>query len=64
MAKSDGGLRGLPQAYLAFVIVHIVFSVVAAIWPNKTFHKCYAVAWPVFTVGYLSATTLAAIASG
>lgn len=63
VAKSDGGLRGLPEAYLAFVISHIVLSVAAAIWPNRLFHKVYAVAWLVFTVGYLSATTLAQIAT-
>jgi len=37
--------------------------VVAAFWSNKTYHKIYAVFWPVFTLGYLSITTLAEIAA-
>ena len=63
MAKSDVGLRGLPDAYLAFAIPHITLSLIAACWSNKTFHKVYAVFWPVFTLGYLSITTLAEIAA-
>lgn len=31
VAKSDVGLRGLPDAYLAFAIPHIILSAVAAI---------------------------------
>jgi len=63
LSKSEGGLRGLPEAYLAFVVTHIVLDVVAAIWPNRLFHKIYVVFWLVFTVGYLSLTTLAQIAT-
>lgn len=63
MAKSDSGLRGLPEAYLAFVIPNIVLSVVAAFWPNKTYHKIFAIFWPLYTLGYLSVTTLALIAT-
>lgn len=61
--KSDSELRGLPDAYLGFVFVHIVLNVVATFWSQKTFHKCYAVFWPIFTLGYLSITTLAEIAA-
>ncbi len=63
MTKSATGLRGLPDAYLAMVIPQLTLSVVAAVWPNKTYHKIYAIFWPVFTVGYLSITTLAQIAA-
>ena len=63
MAKSDSGLRALPDAYLAFVITHIFLSVVAAFWPNKIYHKFFAIFWPVFTIGYLLMTTLAEIAT-
>jgi len=62
MAKSDIGLRDLPDAYLAFAISHIVLGVLGAFWSNKTYHKIYAVFWLVFTLGYLSVTTLAQIA--
>jgi len=63
ITKSDSGLRGLPDAYLAFVFPQIVLSIVAAVWSNKTYHKIFAIFWPVFTVGYLSITTLAEIAA-
>jgi hypothetical protein len=63
MAKSAGGLRGLPEAYLAFAIPHLVLAVIAAFWANKTYHKLYAIFWPVFTLSYLSMTTLAEIAT-
>lgn len=63
MAKSDIGLRGLPEAYLVFALSHFFLNVVAAFWPNKTYHRFYAVFWPVFTLGYLSLTTLAEIAA-
>lgn len=63
MAKSDIGLRELPDAYLAFAILNIVLSVVAAIWSNKNYHKFFAIFWPVYMVGYLSITTLAEIAA-
>jgi hypothetical protein len=63
VTKSDSGLRELPGEYLAFVIPQIVLSVVAAFWPNKMYHKIFAIFWPVYTLGYLSITTLAAIAA-
>ena len=63
MFKSGEGLRGLPDAYLAFAVPHIALAVIAAIWSNKTFHKFYAVFWLMFTLGYLSLTTLAEIAA-
>jgi hypothetical protein len=61
--KSDGGLRDLPEAYLLFVATHISLATVGAFWANGTYHKIYAVAWPIMTIGYLSITTLAAIAT-
>jgi hypothetical protein len=63
MAKSDGGLRGLPDAYLAFSATQIALAATAAFWSNKRFHKFYAVFWLVFTLSYLSITTLAEIAT-
>jgi len=59
--KSDSGLRDLPEAYIAFVLVQVSFSVVAAFWSNKNYHKFFAVFWPLFTVTYLSVTTLSQI---
>lgn len=61
--KSDGGLRSLPEAYIAFVGTNLALSVVAAIWSNKTYHKFFGVFWLVFIVGYLSLTTLRQIAA-
>lgn len=61
--KSDSGLRDLPQAYLGFVITLIVLSVVGVVWSNKTYHKFFAIFWPIFTIGYLSITTLRQIAA-
>jgi hypothetical protein len=61
--KSEGGMRGLPQAYLVFVVTHLIFTTVGVFWSNRTYHKIVAVGWPVLTVGYLSITTLAQIAS-
>jgi hypothetical protein len=63
MAKSTIGLRELPADYLVLAIPHIVLSVVAAFWANKKYHSFFAVFWPVYTVGYLSVTTLAEIAT-
>ena len=63
MSKSGVGLRGLPEAYLAFSVTQITLAVIAATWSNKTFHKFYAVFWLVFTLSYLSITTLAEIAA-
>jgi hypothetical protein len=60
--KSDGGLRGLPEAYVFLVATQLVMNLLGAIWPNATYHKIFAVFWPIFTVGYLSVTTLAQIA--
>ena len=62
--KSTGGMRDLPDAYIALVIVNILLLVLAAIWPNKTYQKVAAIFWPVYTVGYLSVTTLVEIAAG
>ena len=61
--KSTGGMRDLPEAYIALVIVNILLLALAAAWPNKTYHKFAAIFWPVFTVGYLSLTTLVQIAA-
>ncbi|MDX1405458.1 MAG: hypothetical protein R3192_13010 [Woeseiaceae bacterium] len=63
VAKSDVGLRGLPDAYSAFVIPHIALNVIAASWSNESYHRFYAVFWPFFTVGYLAVTTLTEIAT-
>jgi len=63
VAKSDTGLRALPEAYVAFVGPQVVLGVIAVFWSNRSYHKFYAVFWPVFTVGYMSITTLAAIAA-
>lgn len=60
--KSDGGLRDLPEAYLLFAITHICLSSVGVFWSNIKFHMFFAVFWPVLTIGYLTATTLAEIA--
>jgi hypothetical protein len=61
--KSDGGLRGLPEAYVFLIVPHLVFALVGVFWSNRTYHKIFAVAWPIFTIGYLSLTTLAEIAT-
>jgi hypothetical protein len=61
--KSDGGLRGLPEAYIFLVAVQLAGNLLGAIWGNATYQKVFAVFWPVFTVGYLSVTTLAQIAT-
>jgi hypothetical protein len=61
--KSDSGLRGLPEAYLAFVSIQISTNAIAALWSNKTFHKVFAVIWPIVTVAYLALTTLRQIAA-
>lgn len=63
MAKSDIGLRELPDAYLAVAIPHNALSVVAAIWSNRNYHKFFAMFWPLDTLGYLSITTLTEIAA-
>jgi len=61
--KSDEGLRSLPESYVVLVVSHIVLNVTAVFWSNRIFHKFYAIFWPVFTIGYLSVTTLAQIAA-
>ena len=63
MAKSTIGLRELPADYLVLAIPHITLSVVAAFWTNRKFHSFFAIFWPLYTVGYLSVTTLAEIAT-
>ena len=60
--KSEGGLRDLPEAYLAFVITHLVSNIIGVFWSNRTYHKIFAVIWPIFMIGYLSITTLTQIA--
>ena len=62
--KSDDRLRDLPEAYLVFVLTHLVLGLIGALWANKTYHKFYAVFWPILTIGYMSFTTLAQIATG
>lgn len=62
--KSTGGLRDLPQAYVALVLTNLILFVLAAFWTNKTYHKAAAILWPVYTIAYLSITTLAQIAAG
>jgi hypothetical protein len=63
MFKSGVGLRGVPEAYLAFAVPQITLAVIAAFWSNKAFHKFYAVFWLAFTLSYLSVRTLAEIAA-
>ncbi len=61
--KSAGGLRDLPEAYVALVIANLVLFILAMFWSNQTYHKAFAVVWPVYMIGYLSITTLAQIAT-
>lgn len=61
--KSDDQLRELPQAYIAFASIHLVLNLLSVFWSNRTYHRVYALFWPVFTIGYLSITTLAEIAT-
>jgi len=61
--KSTGGMRDLPEAYIALVSVNLLLLITAAVWPSKTYHKFAAIFWPVFTIGYLSLTTLVQIAT-
>ena len=44
----DVGLRGLPDAYLAFAIPHIILSAMAAIWSNEAYHKFFRYLYRVF----------------
>ncbi len=61
--KSDDGLRDLPEAYVFLIAAQFIMNLLGATWPNHTYHKIFAVFWPIFTVGYLYVTTLAQIAS-
>lgn len=61
--KAEEGVRDLPEIYLAMVAVQFSLAGLAVLWSNMSYHKFYAVFWPVFTVGYLAFTTLSAIAS-
>ena len=61
--KSEGGMRDLPEAYLVFIITQLGSSVIAVFWSNRTYHRIFALSWPVFTIGYLSITTLVQIAA-
>jgi hypothetical protein len=61
--KAEEGVRALPQIYLVLIAVQLSLAAIAIFWSNLRYHKFYAVFWPAFTVGYVSFTTLAAIAS-
>ena len=63
MLKAEEGARALPEIYLAMVTVQLCLAGLAIFWSSAAYHKFYAVFWPVFTLGYVSMTTLAAIAS-
>ena len=63
LLKSEGGLRDLPQAYIALAITFIALGIGGAVWSNKTYHKIIAVLWGTITIAYLSATTLREIAT-
>ena len=63
LAKSSSELRALPDGYLAFAIPQILLAFIGACWSNRAYHKFYAAFWPVFTLGYMSITTLAQIAA-
>jgi hypothetical protein len=57
------GLRNLPTGYVVLIGVQLFLSALGIFWSNRTFHKFFAIFWPIFTVGYLSITTLAQIAT-
>ena len=57
------GLRNLPTGYVVLIGVQLSLSALGIFWSNRTFHKFFAIFWPIFTVGYLSITTLAQIAT-
>jgi len=61
--KSEDGLRDLPEAYVYMLVTQISCAVLGAFWSNRIYHRIYAVGWPVFTLAYLSVTTLAEIAT-
>ena len=62
LLKSGEGLRDLPEGYIVFVAPHLVLPAIAAVTSNRYYHIGFALFWPVWTVGYLSVTTLAQIA--
>ena len=61
--KAEGGLRALPSGYLAFVIIQVTLALVGVVTSNRRFHRTFAVLWPLYTLGYVSITTLAEIAA-
>lgn len=63
LLKAEEGVRELPQIYILLITVQLTLAGVAIFWSNLHYHRFYAVFWPVFTVGYVSLTTLAAIAN-
>ena len=62
LLKTEDGLRDLPQAYLLFAGTQLVLAIAGCLVSNRTFHKAYAVFYPVLTLSYLSLTTLRQIA--
>lgn len=63
LAKSEAGLRSLPQAYVVLAGTFIITAICAAVWSNRTFHKIVALLWGSITITYLSITTLSEIAT-
>ena len=63
LLKAEEGARELPEIYFLLIAVQLGLGALAIFWSNMAYHKFFAVFWPVFTLGYLSFTTLAAIAS-
>lgn len=63
LLKAEEGVRALPEIYLALITTQLILAGLAIVWSSTVYHKFYAVFWPAFTLGYLSLTTLAAIAS-
>ena len=61
--KAEGGLRDLPRDYLVFVSIQVTLALVGVVTSNRRFHKAFAVLWPLYTLGYVSITTLAEIAA-
>jgi len=61
--KAEGGVRALPEHYIVLAATQLCLGVAGIFLSNRTFHRFYAAFWTVLTVGYLSLTTLAAIAS-
>jgi len=63
LMKSGEGLRALPAGYLIFIGVHLALSVSAMLTDSRRYHAIYAVAWPLYTLAYLSLSTLREIAT-